>query len=189
MINAIFKKHIRLWVIVMTIVLSMAGLSYGAWSGNLSVNGTSATGNLDVLFMPEGQNCVLGASWSNWPVVALTDDNTAMDVNFQGLHFGEGQIPASYESWFAFQVKNYGTVPATVTLDVPGNLPGVAVQLYRGGFDEFALGADDSITLMPDDSQEIWMTVTLTKDVEQAQQPFVLVTLNASQSLDLDGQS
>lgn len=130
-------KKIRFLALTLIVSLMVMGFGYAAWTDNLVVNNTVATGELDVKFIKE-----VNAESSGVQVGAVGAEYVIPDVEIVGENADTVKITLSNlypGAWAAFRLKgvNVGTIPVnieSIQADFSGNLELLKDFTYEGGF-------------------------------------------------------
>ena len=146
------RKSLPLGVLVMLLVLALAslGIGYGLWSKILHINGTVATGNVDV-------ELSLGKFGDN------ETEKDVGDCKAELLTLPPAEQPnkirvtvtnayPSYECWVTFDVHQKGSIPVLVYQPIFTQVPPKEVT-----FRMMDCYADE--TQMDDPSERIWCTL------------------------------
>jgi hypothetical protein len=118
------KKSVQLSIaLVLLLALASLGLAYGAWTDSLTINGNVTTGSLNVDF--------IGTDGSVADVDPLNAATCTLDYQDDLVIVTIDNAYPGYQCNPLITVQNTGSIPATVTLNLPPSEP--APDVFVGG--------------------------------------------------------
>ena len=127
------KKLFPIVVLVLLVALAAIGVGYAVWDQSLTVNGTAATGKLEVQWDAPTATAIDTAGMAGYGPVGACSAWRSGSTIYDNLNIAISNGYPGFRCVVTAGVNNTGTVPAVVTADPTNMYPDIndaVVELY-----------------------------------------------------------